>query len=345
MFDVTKDGAWADRAIAADRRRARASIPSCRRSTSRSGETLLRDGQREGGRRRSSSARSPRSPGDVQALLRPRPRERGRRRHGRRRSGAAAGDRARSRPSRPSTSSPSSTSTSVATSEAADTFRRASRSRARQLRGLEQRRARPRRMRCNYPAALEAYRKALALDPKRPEAASNLGMTELWTGQHRRGGGDARARRAALAEELRDLGQPRRRLPLGAGSCRQGARRRTSSSIALAREQLRVNPDDADALAFLATGLARTGHADEARPSRCSTRSPRPPERIRSPLADAAIVAALGGPRRRGPRHAAPGRRGRLLPRDPHAPARVRALARQPGLSLDRRRAAEAAGS
>ena len=65
-------------------------------------------------------------------------------------------------------------------------------------------------------------------------------------------------------------------------------------SIALARAQLDLNPNDLRPRCFVATGLAKTGHiaeaqrgdgaGDRARPGRCPTS-----------MSDAAIVAALAG--------------------------------------------------
>jgi tetratricopeptide (TPR) repeat protein len=146
-------------------------------------------------------------------------------------------------------------------------------------------------MRCSFPAALEAYRKALAIDPKNGDAANNLGLTELWMGRD----GDA-TKHLELAAELSpnnatvwgNLGDAYRRTK--AADKANAAFRR---AIDLARDQLRVNPKDTEALGTLATSLAKTGHGAEAA------------ETIRRSLAasakdpivysDAATVAALSG--------------------------------------------------
>jgi tetratricopeptide (TPR) repeat protein/TolB-like protein len=146
-------------------------------------------------------------------------------------------------------------------------------------------------MRCSYPAALEAFQKALVLDPKNGDAASNLGLTELWMGRET----DAR-KHLEVASELEpgsfaiwgNLGDAYRRTRTGEKA--DAAYRR---SIDLARERLRMNPNDTEALSFLATGLAKTGKAAEAsEPMRRSlAASPKDPVAH----SDAATVAALAG--------------------------------------------------
>ena len=64
-------------------------------------------------------------------------------------------------------------------------------------------------MRCDFPAALVAFRRALELAPKDPTALSNLGMAQLWTGHP----ADAVAslERAVVESpgQLHDRGKPR----------------------------------------------------------------------------------------------------------------------------------------
>jgi tetratricopeptide (TPR) repeat protein len=146
-------------------------------------------------------------------------------------------------------------------------------------------------MRCGFPAALEAFQRALVLDPKSGDAASNLGLTELWMGRE----ADA-TKHLELASELSpgdfaiwgNLGDAYRRAKASAKA--DAAYRR---SIDLARERLRMNPNDTEALSFFATGLAKTGQAAEAAEAiqRSLAASPK------NPVAhsDAATVAALAG--------------------------------------------------
>ncbi len=117
-------------------------------------------------------------------------------------------------------------------------------------------------MLCNYPAALEAYTKALAIDPTFASAVSNLGMTQLWTGH----AAEAAATLERAAREtpndyqiLGNLGDSYRSL----GNSKK-ANEAYSRSVQLARAQLELNPNDVAARSFLATGLARTGHTGEA---------------------------------------------------------------------------------
>ena len=196
-------------------------------------------------------------------------------------------------------------------------------------------------MRCNYPAALEAYRKALALDPKNCER-------RVQPGHDRSSGRDTPPRRSprssvprtSLPKSFMILGQPRRRLPLGA----EPRGKADGRLRALDRPRARAAPPQpgrrGGARRYVATGLAKTGHADEAaEPMRQALAAGA--RRTRSFFSDAAIVAALAGRDAEALALAAQGRRRRLLPRNHRAPARVRALPRQPGLPLDRRRAAK----
>ncbi len=147
-------------------------------------------------------------------------------------------------------------------------------------------------MRCGFPAALEAYRKALAFDAQNGEAAANLGLTELWMGRE--------------ADALRDLEVAARLSPknsavwgnLGDAYRRTNANKKAQDayerSVALAQEKLRLDPADTEALGSYATGLAKLGRAAEASA---------PAARLiavaggRDPVAfsDAATVAALAG--------------------------------------------------
>jgi Flp pilus assembly protein TadD len=118
-------------------------------------------------------------------------------------------------------------------------------------------------MRCNYPAALDAFGKALELNPRNPSAASNLGMTQLWAGRPAEAVVSLERAAAGSPEEFRiwgNLADAYAELP---GSAQKAASA-YERSIALAREQLRLNPKDTEALCYVATGLAKTGHTAEA---------------------------------------------------------------------------------
>jgi eukaryotic-like serine/threonine-protein kinase len=147
-------------------------------------------------------------------------------------------------------------------------------------------------MRCNFTAALAAFERALQLHPRDPYASSNLGMTQLWTGKT----GEAvasleRAVREAPSDYAvwGNLGDAYR---ARAGSSAE-ARDAYERSIRLAREQLRLNPADAEAHSFLATGLAKTGHLEEAEKE--IRQAIALAEKDPNQLADAAVIAALAG--------------------------------------------------
>ena len=174
--------------------------------------------------------------------------------------------------------------------EAADLFRRASRTAPdsywaqSNLGGAEA-------MRCDFPAALVAFRRALELAPKDPSALSNLGMAQLWTGHP----ADAVAslERAVVESPgnfmiVGNLGDAYRARGDPAKADRAYAR-----SVALARAQLDLNPKDAFARSYVATGLAKTGHMVEANQemARVIALDPKEPDLF----SDAAIVAALAG--------------------------------------------------
>ena len=146
----------------------------------------------------------------------------------------------------------------------------------------------------DFAGATDAYRRALALRPTDEAALSNLGLNQLWAGH----AAEAvqlleRAVKASPNQfDIRgNLGDAYRAVPGQDAKATEAYTR----SVALAREQLRLNPQDFRAQSFLATGLAKTGHADEADQEmrRALDLAPRDPEI----LADAAVVAALSGRR------------------------------------------------
>ena len=142
---------------------------------------------------------------------------------------------------------------------------------------------------CDAAGAMETFRKALAVAPNDPSVASNLGLTQLWTGH--------------FAEAVASLERAVQRSPndyqvwsnLGDGyrgaAQPERANQAYERSIALAREQLRVDPKDAQALAAVATGLARTGHTAQA--SLEMQKALALDESDPNLLSDAAIVSAL----------------------------------------------------
>ena len=146
-------------------------------------------------------------------------------------------------------------------------------------------------MRCNFPAALEALRKALALEAKNPSAISNLGMTQLWAGHTT----EAVATLERAANEAPDdfmiqgnIGDAYR-----ARGDAAKARAAYARSVVLARKQLGVNPNDVVARCYVATGLAKTGQVAEASQEmgRVIALDPTEPDAF----SEAAIVAALAG--------------------------------------------------
>ena len=146
-------------------------------------------------------------------------------------------------------------------------------------------------MLCNFPAAIEAYRKALALDSTYFVAASNLGMTQLWTGRPAEAVANLERASAQTPTDYQVFGN------LGDAYRAQGedakARAAYEKSIALARGQLGVNPSDASARSFVATGLAKTGRTAEA--SREMRSALALDQQDPNMLSDAAIVSALAG--------------------------------------------------
>ena len=147
-------------------------------------------------------------------------------------------------------------------------------------------------MRCDFPAALEAYRKALALHPDDAVVASNLGVTQLWMGRSAEAVAslELAARLAPNEHVVRaNLGDAYRAV----GGNEVKAADAYLRSIALAREQLRLNPRDATAHSYIATDLAKTGHAAEAAEE--MKQALELDSKDASILVDAGVVAALAG--------------------------------------------------
>ncbi len=287
MFDFTKERVWADRAIAASDA-ARGLDPGLPEVDVTVGETLLATGRAKEAAlafRRALAAR----PGSVEALL------------GLGRAAEASGDHAGAESAirRAVELQPSfAVFNQVGAwyygfgryAEAVDMFHRASRAAPDSYRALSNLGG-TETMRCNYPAALEAFRKALELNPKNPSAMSNLGMTQLWTGH----AAEAVASLERAARESPDdymirgnLGEAYRVRGDAAKSDEAYAR-----SVALARAQLALNPNDLVARCYVATGLAKTGHAVEASEEmrKVIALDPKEPDIF----SDAAIVAAIAG--------------------------------------------------
>jgi Flp pilus assembly protein TadD len=145
-------------------------------------------------------------------------------------------------------------------------------------------------MRCNFPAAIEAFRAALVLDAKSGSAASNLGLTQLWAGHSADAVVSLERAAAGTPADFRiwgNLGDAYAENPNTSLKAAAAYER----SISLAREALKLNPKDSEALSYVATGLARTGRAAEAdepmrEALRIETKDP-------TVFADAATVAAL----------------------------------------------------
>jgi len=146
-------------------------------------------------------------------------------------------------------------------------------------------------MRCNFPAALAAFRRALELAPKDPSALSNLGITQLWMGHPAEA--VASLERAAgespsnfmIAGNLGDAYRAR-------GDAEK-AKSAYARAMALARAQLDLNPSDATALSQVATALAKRGQVAEAR--REMERALSLDQNDPNVMSDAAIVYALAG--------------------------------------------------
>jgi Flp pilus assembly protein TadD/TolB-like protein len=117
-------------------------------------------------------------------------------------------------------------------------------------------------MGCDFQPAVDAFTRALALRPNDAVAASNLGVTELWMGRY----GDA-----AESLELAAQNNPRDyRIQTNLGDARRASGNASDAaanyarSLALAKEQLRVNSRDAQAHSYAATSLAKMGRREEA---------------------------------------------------------------------------------
>jgi Flp pilus assembly protein TadD/TolB-like protein/predicted Ser/Thr protein kinase len=144
---------------------------------------------------------------------------------------------------------------------------------------------------CDFPAAVEAFHGALKLNPKNASALSNMGMGQLWSGH----AAEAAATLERAAEALPDdfmiqgnLGDAYRKLGADPKAAEAYGR-----SMALARKQLELNPNDATAHCYVATSLAKTGHASEAAVEikKAIALEPDSPDI----LSEAAVVSALAG--------------------------------------------------
>jgi Flp pilus assembly protein TadD len=286
MLEITNDRNWAAKAIAASDA-ARALDPGLPEVDVALGDTLRLTGRLHEAieaYRRALAAR----PGDVEALL------------GLGRAASSAGDAATAEAAfqRAIELQPSFRVFNQLGShyydegryqQAADSFRRASQTTPdsswalSNLGGAET-------MLCHFPQAIEAFRAALAIDARDATAASNLGMTLLWTG--RPADAVAALERAAelMPQDYRiwgNLGDAYAVTPGAAGKSTRAYER----AIAVAHEQLKLNPQDAEAYSYVATGLAHTGRVAEAdAPMREALRLEKNDPNL---FADAATVAVL----------------------------------------------------
>ena len=144
---------------------------------------------------------------------------------------------------------------------------------------------------CDFKPSLEAFARALALRPNDSVAASNLGVTQLWMGRY-----DDAITSLELAARSNpnnyviqtNLGDALRAAGKGADAGTYYAR-----SLALAKEQLHLNARDAQAHSYAATSLAKLGRGEEAdaqmrQALAIDAKDP-------GILVDAAVVAALSG--------------------------------------------------
>ena len=194
-------------------------------------------------------------------------------------------------------------------------------------------------MRCDFPAALAAFRRRSSSKPERSRApSSNLGMTQLWTGHAAEAVASLeRARHETPRTTTRFGNLVRRRAVRGE---RERAAKAYARAIALARAQLEPEPEGRTAHAVLGAAARQDGEPRTRRARRWRRRSP---STLRSPT----CIRRCGhrrrarGPRRRGPRA------GCARP-SPRAIA-AQILARQPEFArfresrsfVDRRRAAQ----
>ncbi len=147
-------------------------------------------------------------------------------------------------------------------------------------------------MGCDFSSALAAYRKALQLKPDDPDSASNLGLTQLWTGNFAEAVASLEKAARAAPNDYRvwaNLGDAYR----GARAPQEKTNAAFQRSLGLARDALKLNPKEAAAYSFVATDLAKTGHASEAggQVQKALALDGKNP----NVLSDAAIVAALSG--------------------------------------------------
>ena len=106
-------------------------------------------------------------------------------------------------------------------------------------------------MTCDFTGAIDAYRKALALNPTNASILSNLGLNQLWTGHPVEAVTllESAVKYAPKKFDVRgNLGDAYRAVHQEAK-----ATEAYTSSVALAREQLRLNPKDFRAQSFVAT--------------------------------------------------------------------------------------------
>ncbi|HEY6929133.1 MAG TPA: protein kinase [Thermoanaerobaculia bacterium] len=147
-------------------------------------------------------------------------------------------------------------------------------------------------MQCDFSAALAEYRKALDLKLDDADTASNLGLTQLWMGLYSDAVNSLEKATRAAPDNFQlwgNLGDAYR----GAKAPREKSDEAYARSISLARTELELNPKDAAAHSFIATGLARTGRRSEAsaemqKALALDANNP-------NVLSDAAIVSALSG--------------------------------------------------
>ena len=144
---------------------------------------------------------------------------------------------------------------------------------------------------CRFGEALPALRKAQEIAPKDTFIASNLGLTQLWTGHPREALATLEAASRNAPSDFQIWGNYGD--ALAENGQQERARAAYEKSIELAREALQLDPANADAMSYIATGLAKTGRSREAAKSMASALALDDKEPV--VLADAAIVAALGG--------------------------------------------------
>ena len=288
QFTLTKDRSWADRGLAAAEA-ARRLDPSLTEVDVTLGETLLLTGDRvraEEAFRRALAAR----PGNADALV------------GLGRARESAGDFAGAEASyrkaielQPFTFGPYNQLgrfyyARARYADAADVFRRLTRLTPDSYRAFSNLGG-SLSMMCSFDEAAAAYRRALEIDPQHPIAASNMGMNQIFRGRYAEAVASLERASRASPKDYQiwaNLGDAYR--ATGAAAKATDAYER---SIALAKDQLQLNPRDAAAHSFLGASYAKTGKPREA------------DEHCRQALAldganpdvlmDAAVVAVLAG--------------------------------------------------